>query len=57
MFDMKYLVVEIREAHNEGTKVESYQILEDAQKEYEKAKKDSRNLGVYLTAILKEIDL
>lgn len=52
---MKYLVVEIRK---DGLDIETrLPILEDGWKKYESAKKDERNDGVYLTAILKEIDL
>ena len=53
---MKYLVVEVRQ--NGYHRLCTYPILEDAQKAYEIAKKDKdNNHGVYLTAILKEIDL
>lgn len=56
MSGMKYLVVEVRK--DAIVVLNSYMILEDGFKAYEKAKSNKDdNDGVYFTAILKEIDL
>lgn len=55
---MKYLLVEIRSNESgESDKHTRFPNLESGMREYEKAKKDERNSGVYLCAILKEVDL
>ena len=52
---MKYLLVEIKKTEADiHTRME---ILEEAMRAYEKAKQVKDNKEVYLTAILKEIDL
>lgn len=54
---MKYLLLEIRKDPDQRDEFTRIPILEEAMKAYERAKGDKQNSGVYLCAILKEVDL